>query len=98
MITNQVGINAGHVSTNDNFIADGISRIATASNAGDGDFISLQQVYPQLRSCRRFRPSANLVSAVVQTLLHGHCTDPLQISKTLLDNLGKNTISDGVRV
>ena len=50
MITNPVGINAGHVSTNDNFIADGISRIATASNA-DSYFTSLQQVYPQLRSC-----------------------------------------------
>ena len=50
MITNPVGINAGHVSTNDNFIADGISRITTASNA-DSYFTSLQQVYPQLRSC-----------------------------------------------
>ena len=95
MINNPVGINAGRISTEDNFIADGISRIANSSNADDY-FLTLQQDYPQLRSCRRFHPSAELVSAVVHTLLHGHCTDPLQISRTLLNNLGKNTICDGV--
>ena len=90
MITNPVGVCTGRVSTEDNFIADGISRVERAANA-DNYFRSLVQDYPQLRSCRRFLPSAELVSSVIRILLQDHSVEPLTLSRQILKHLGRST-------
>ena len=90
MITNPVGVCTGRVSTDDNFIADGISRVENSTNA-DSYFRSLAQDFPQLRSCRRFQPSAELVSSVIRILLQDHSVEPLTLSRQILRHLGRST-------
>ena len=90
MINNPVAAKPGHITTTDNFIADGISRVDHSRDA-ETYFKSLHQDYPQLRSCRRFHPSAELISAVIRILLEGKLDDPIQLSKTVLGNLGRST-------
>ena len=89
MITNPVGVCTGRVSTKDNIIADGISRVEHSANA-DSYFCSLVQDYPQLRSCRRFHPSAELVSSVIRILLQDHSVEPLTLSRQILGQLGRS--------
>ena len=76
--------------TEDNIIADGISRVERSANA-DSYFRSLIQDYPQLRSCRRFQPSAELVSSVIRILLQDHSVEPLTLSRQILGQLGRST-------
>ena len=90
MITNPVGVCTGRVSTEDNIIADGISRVEHSANA-DSYFCSLIQDYPQLRSCQQFHPSAELVSSVIRILLQDHSVEPLTLSRQILGRLGKST-------
>ena len=91
MINNHVGINIGHVTTKDNVIADRISRIKKETNTLP-DFEKLTQDFPQLTSCRRFHPSAELVSAITAILLQEKSFDPLEARDSILEKLGQNTI------
>ena len=91
MINNPVGISVGHVSTKKNVIADRISRVIKESNILPS-FQSLMQDFPQLKSCRRFHPSAELVSLLTDVLLQESFDDPLEVSRQILANLGKITI------
>lgn len=93
MINNPVGINVDHVTTKDNVVADRISRIKQDTDAIP-DFQSLLQDFPQLNSCTRFHPSAELISFVMDALLRKNSVDPLQASKQILAELGKTTTSD----
>ena len=88
MINNPVGIWAGHVSTHDNIIADRISRILTESHLLS-DIPKLFQEYQGLWHLRRFQPSAELISHVMDTLLTDNFIDPLHLSRRLLANPGK---------
>ena len=90
MINNPVGISVGHVSTKKNIIADRISRIKHLTDAIPS-FLSLMQDFPQLKSCRRFHPSPELVSLVTDALLQENCIDPLEASRRILADLGKIT-------
>ena len=90
MINNDVGINAAHIDTKRNEIADRISRIKRESNAIP-EFQHLMQDFPQLRSCSRFHPSAELVSLVMDALLQERSIDPLEASRRVLAGLGKIT-------
>jgi hypothetical protein len=93
MINNPVGINVDHVTTKDNVVADRISRIKQYTDTIP-DFQSLLQDFPQLSSCNRFHPSAELISLVMDVLLQRNSVDPLQASRQLLADLGRTTTSD----
>jgi len=90
MINNPVGINTAHVSTTDNEIADKISRILTEANLL-ADMQPLFQDFPLLQSCRRFHPSAELISLISETLLLQKYVDPLQLSRQILSAPGRIT-------
>jgi len=90
MINNPVGINAAHISTTDNEIADKISRVLTEANLL-ADMKPLFQDFPLLQSCRRFQPSAELISLISETLLLQKYVDPLQLSRHILSAPGRIT-------
>ena len=91
MINNPVGIWAGHVSTHANIIADRISRILTESHL-PFEMSKLFQEHPDLKHLRRFHPSAELISHVMEALLTDNFVDPLQTSRQLLANPGRITM------
>ena len=64
-----LGLNADHISTTDNFMADGISRLKSFNL--DVSYASLLQKYPQLGSCQIFHPSQELCSSLYTGLLVG---------------------------
>ena len=90
MINNPVGINAAHISTTDNEIADKISRILTEANLL-ADMQPLFQDYPWLQSCLRFHPSVKLILLILETLLQQKYVDPLQLSQQILSAPGRIT-------
>ena len=90
MINNPVGIDCAHVCSKENKFADGISRITAESNA-DSYFSSLQQEFPELAGCRRFHPSKELVSMVMDAICHKKFLDPVAASQRILSALGKIT-------
>ena len=91
MINNPVGIWAGHVSTHPNIIADRISRILIESHL-PFEMSKLFQEHPDLKHLRRFHPSAELISHVMEALLTDSFVDPLQTSRQLLANPGRITM------
>jgi hypothetical protein len=91
MINNHVGIHVDHITTKDNEIADRISRIDHETNSNKY-FASITQDFPQLKSCRRFHPSPELVSSIMEVLLRKKSFDPLAARDSILSNLGKSTI------
>jgi hypothetical protein len=88
MLNNPVGITASHVTTDANVIADRISR-----HKHETDslllFSTLQQEYPLLRTCQRFHPSPELLSAIMDSLLSGNGINPLAVSAQLRNYPGK---------
>ena len=60
LMDSPLGINSKWIDTHDNFIADEISRLkkmqVSSSQHYSFDYSSLQQKYPQLKSCRFFQP------------------------------------------
>lgn len=88
MINNPVGVHTAHVSTTDNKIADRISRIESEANLAS-EMPLVFQDFPQLRSCRRFVPSAELVSHITDILLQKSYVDPLEVSRLILAAPGK---------
>ena len=90
MINNPVGTNVDHVTSEDNTIADLISRILSESIL----LSEMQEIYkehPSLTSCRRFHPSAELISLILDTLSTKKFVDPLQISRSILTSPGRIT-------
>ena len=90
MINNPVGINVSHVSTTDNVVADRISRIIKESNL-ETEMNTLMQDFPQLICCRRFQPSAEAISLIMEILSSKKYVDPLEVSRRLLKNPGEFT-------
>lgn len=90
MINNPVGLNSAHVCSEDNVVADGISRIADASHASSY-FLSLIQEFPELAGCRRFHPSNELISMIMAAICQQSFADPVSASRQLLSDLGRIT-------
>lgn len=90
MINNPVGLDNSFVDTKTNVIADRISRFKSEANS-QREFELLTQEYPQLRCCRRFRPSQELISLILDALLLGKLVDPLEASRVVQSNPGKVT-------
>jgi hypothetical protein len=93
MINNPVGISVAHITTKHNVIADRISRIKRETNTIP-EFSSLLQDFPQLKSCKRFHPSNELISLIMDVLLQKNIIDPLAASRQLLSDLDKTFISN----
>ena len=91
MINNPVGTNVGHVTSEDNKISDRISRIRSESILLT-EMQKLRQDYPMLRSCKRFRPSAELVSLILDALSTKKFVNPLLASRRVLSSPGEITM------
>ena len=91
MVNNPVGINVGHVTSKDNKIADRISRV-TSELTLLAEMKQLHKDYPMLRSCKRFRPSAELVSLILDTLSTKKFVNPLLVSRRILSSPGEITM------
>ena len=86
LLSTDIGIQAEWLSTTDNRLADLISRFK-GKNV-DYDFSRLVLDYPQLKGCRRFVPSASLLTLLHSTLL-GQCSpDPMALRKFKPTDLG----------
>jgi hypothetical protein len=90
MINNPVGLSTARISTEDNKVADAISRSHSKEDSHDF-FASLASTYPQLHGCVRFQPSQELLSALTNVLLTGKLEDPLRLNQLLLENPGSFT-------
>jgi len=90
MINNPVGICVDRVSTTDNVVADRISRVRSEAHLST-EIPALCQDFPQLRSCQRFHPSAELTSLILETLSTKKYVDPLQVSRRVLTSPGRIT-------
>jgi hypothetical protein len=88
MMNCPVGLDTGHVDTKSNYIADYISRIKRESNLLPG-FDKLRQEFPQLNVCRRFHPSKELLSWIMDALLSKKLIDPTELNQVLLKNPGR---------
>ena len=91
MINNPVGVHTAHVSTTDNEIADRISCIKCEADVPT-EIELIFQDYPELRSCQRFMPNAELVSHVMGALLRAPCVNLLELSRRILASPGKSII------
>lgn len=88
MINNDVGLHTGHITTKDNVIADRLSRIDNETNISH-EFTTISQEYPVLAGCKRFLPSAELISHILDAILQKKYLDPLTINKSILTNPGQ---------
>ena len=74
LINSPLGVNSQWISTTLNTIADEISREKENMNNDNSphssfDYSTLQQRFPQLRHCRFFQPSPNLISLIWDIVL-----------------------------
>ena len=90
MIGNPLGISTARIDTHSNIIADEISRLKKEQDSLKF-FSSLVNSHPQLRGCRRFLPSNELLSAISEALLNGKLSDPLKLNSIVLNNPGSFT-------
>jgi len=88
MMNNNVGLDTAHVTTTDNIIADLISRIKTESNV-TRDFSKILQDYPALAGCRRFQPSAELISHLIDAISQKKYVDPIAVNNRILNDPGQ---------
>ena len=82
MMNNPVGMTTDHVDTHTNVIADKNSRWKSKSDISPG-FDKLLQEYSQLKNCRRFHPSNELLSLISDALLLERHLNPLGIMAVL---------------
>ena len=87
LLGSQVGIQCEWISTHENVIADEISRLKKLS-MGNFDFSQLLSKFPKLQNCRRFHPSATLLSMISNVLEKDALPDPIVISKLTPMTLG----------
>ena len=95
-IDTPLGINSIWISTDKNEVADRISRIKKtnleASPFFSIDYQNLQQSFPQLKNCRSFTPSQELLSTLWKILLTRTCPSLDQIKRLRQQGLGKLSI------
>jgi hypothetical protein len=95
LIGSHVGINSEWISTEENPIADAISRLKRESKNSSSthhatfDYSNLQQQFPQLKDCRFFRPSPELLSNLWEILLTEKFPSLKQIAQLKQKGLGK---------
>ena len=96
MIGSPLGINSKWINTHENEVADRISRLKKANLSTSPffsiDYKNLQQDYPELRTCRSFLPSRELLSCLYSILLTRKSPDPNQVITLRRRGLGKVSI------
>ena len=80
-LNNSLGLNSEFLAGLLNIIADAISRVRSPRGSAP-DFTQLMQDFPELNSCHRFHPSAELLSCLMQGLL-SKLGPGVQVPKTL---------------
>lgn len=90
LINNPLGLCTARIGTKENEIADKISRLKSEKDSLSF-FYHLVQSHPQLRGCRRFHPSKELLSGITDALLTGKLVDPLALNNTILKHPGHFT-------
>ena len=88
MIGNPVGIDVEHVTSEDNDLADAISRMKSNDDTLLG-ISSLMQDYPPLRGCRRFQPSSQLLSLLMEAISQKKLIDPMDVNSKVLTDPGR---------
>ena len=101
LLDSPLGINAEWISTEENKIADDISRLkkdsVTSSNPYPTyDYSTLPQRYPMLEHFRFWVPSQQLLSVIWKMLLSKKSPDLKAVQKLKQNGLGKLTILPGV--
>ena len=95
-MNSKLGINAKWLKGELNELDDAISRIKKTNLNNSGhpffDYSNLKQNYPQLKTCRLFQPSQELLSAIWEILLTGKCLTLERIQKIKQNGLGSLTI------
>jgi hypothetical protein len=76
MINNPVGLLTNHIPTEENVVADDISRVESKLALAH-EFPRLCQAHPALSGCQRFLPSSDLVSCIMDALLRSECREPV---------------------
>lgn len=94
MIDNPVGFLTDHIPTEENVVADKISRIESELALSHA-FPRLCQEHPALSGCQRFLPSSDLVSCIMAALLRSECREPVSLSRLVLQCPGRITSSPG---
>ena len=94
LIGSHVGINSEWIGTQENEIADAISRLKQESKISPTDHVTfdysnLQQQFPQLKDCRFFQPSQELLSSLWEILLTEKFPSLKQIAQLKRNGLGK---------
>jgi hypothetical protein len=102
LMNSRLGINAKWLSTHENFIADEISRLKKlqllenpSSNHPSVDYKSLFQSFPQLKACKKWEPSNELLSTIWQCVRTKSCPSLEEINRLKQAGLGKLTLFDG---
>ena len=97
LINSPVGITSKWISTHENLIADDISRQKSNSPTPipSFDYSSLQQKYPELRTCSFFHFAPDLLSLIWETVLTGKWPTHNTIRSLKLKGLGRLTTSNG---
>ena len=93
LVNTNLGINAKWLSTDENLIADTISRLQDSPDKAKKffDYSKLKQQFPQLAPCRAFLPSPELRSLIWDCVLHAKSPNPQQVKEMIRDGLGKLT-------
>jgi hypothetical protein len=94
LIGSNVGINATWISTHANKVADEISRIKSTHNptSFQYDFSNLQQGHVELKHCRFFQPSQELLSMIWDILLTRRSPDLSKVLQLKQNGFGKLSI------
>ena len=95
LIDYTLGVNSKRLSTTDNCIADEVSRLkklhASSSKQFSFEYSLLRQKYPQLKSCRFFQPSPDLLSCLWDILVHKTLSSLNHVNMLKQSGLGKLT-------
>jgi hypothetical protein len=93
LIESPLGINAKWIAGVANEIADVISRLKEDCLDKDGeanfDYACLEQTFPQLKDCRQFQPSTELLSCLQRVVLTKKCPTLKELRQLKLQGLGK---------
>jgi hypothetical protein len=82
-----LALHVARIATDDNVIADRLSRIPSAAVLPTA-FRSICQDHTALHGCRLFQPNAELISAIMVALLDHVSPHPIALSRRLLTNPG----------
>jgi hypothetical protein len=90
LMRSAVGLCTSHISSSENVIADTLSHFSSESELL-ALFPSVLQTQKELSGYRQFHPNADLISCIMDALLHGNCINPTALNKRLLTDPRRTT-------